>query len=57
MPSQKFSDELIEKGQKYFEKKCGIKASKGEMGLWLDSLADFYAFFERRAEKRLDVKS
>ncbi len=48
---------MIERGQKYFEKKCGIKASKEEMELWLDSLADFYAFFEGCAEKLLDVKN
>lgn len=34
------------RGQEYFEKNCGIKASKEEMDLWLDSLADFYGFFE-----------
>lgn len=34
------------KGQKYFEEKYGIKASKEEMDLWLDSLADFFSFFE-----------
>lgn len=46
MSSQKFSEELIVKGQKYFEEKYGIKASKEEMDLWLDSLADFFSFFE-----------
>lgn len=52
MPPQNFSDELIERGQSYFEKRCGVKASKGEMDLWLDSLADFYGLLrEIRREK------
>ncbi len=50
MAAQKFSEELIKRGQKYFEKNCGIKVSKEEMDLWLDSLADFCGFFERRVE-------
>ena len=45
MAAQKFSEALIKRGQEYFEKNCGIKASKEEMGLWLDSLADFISFF------------
>lgn len=54
MSSLKFSEELIARGQEYFEKRCGIKANKGEMEMWLDSLADFYAFFEGRARTKPD---
>lgn len=35
------------RGQKYFEEEHGIKATKGEMELWLDSLASFYDFFRK----------
>ena len=57
MAAQMFSEGLIKRGQQYFEKNCGVKASKEEMDLWLDSLADFYGFFERRAEKQLNTKN
>jgi hypothetical protein len=50
--SPKFSETLIARGQEYFEKKYGIKASKGETELWLDSLADFYTFFEQPTKSK-----
>lgn len=54
MSSPKFSEELITRGQEYFKKNCGIKASKEEMELWLDSLTGFYEFFEKRVELKLE---
>jgi len=49
MSAQKFSEGLIKRGQEYFEKNCGVKAGKEEMGMWLDSLAGFTYFFLQRS--------
>lgn len=42
MTSQKyqFSDELMQRGRRYFDKRCGREVSLEETEQWLDSLAD-----------------
>lgn len=42
MDSQKykFSDELMQRSKKYFDKRCGQEVSLEETEQWLDSLAD-----------------
>ncbi len=54
MTSQKyqFSDELMQRGKRYFDKRCGREVSFEETEQWLDSLADFVgAFSEGLSEK------
>ena len=36
-----FSEELLKRGQQYFEKLCKCKVSLEETDLWLDSWVDF----------------
>ncbi len=45
MTSQKyqFSDELMQRGKRYFDKRCGREVSLEETGQWLDSLVDVVA--------------
>lgn len=40
-----FSDELIQRGKRYFDKRCGREVSLEEVEQWLDSLADFVSAF------------
>lgn len=42
MTSQKyqFLDELMQRGRRYFDKRCGREVSFEETEQWLDSLAD-----------------
>lgn len=35
-----FSDELMQRGKRYFDKRCGREVSFEETEQWLDSLAD-----------------
>ncbi len=47
----KFSDELMQRGKKYFDKLCGREVSFEEIELWLDSLADFISCFDKSSDK------
>ncbi|MFZ2193536.1 MAG: hypothetical protein WAV31_04810 [Candidatus Moraniibacteriota bacterium] len=40
-----FSDELMKRGQEYFNKFCGRNVSLEETELWLDRLASLYLVF------------
>ena len=55
MTSQKyqFSDELMQRGKRYFDKRCGREVSLEEIESWLDSLADFVGAFmhSKKVEK------
>jgi hypothetical protein len=48
----RYSQKLRERLKAYFATRLAWPISDSEADLYLDSLADFYAFFERRAERR-----
>jgi len=53
----KFSDELMQRGKKYFDKLCGREVSFEEIELWLDSLADFVSAFVDKSVNNSSKKS
>ena len=48
----RYSQKLRERLKAYFAVRLAWPISDDEADLYLDSLAEFYAFFERRAERR-----